>query len=561
MKIIVCILSLLFCSEIFGQTAPGKYWIRFTDKDNSIYSLSNPSAFLSEKCIERRIRLGIGFNELDLPVKQSYIEGVLAAGNCQLHNKSKWFNAITITTADTSLVDLIEALPFVAEVKSVQVLTSTHELALKKLSEQNTLRSAEASMQSYCDATHQHYGPSFRQIEMLNGHLLHEFGFTGIGVDIALLDAGWNMTDKLPAFDRMHNENRLIMTRDFVNPQSTTVFNSSSHGTYVLSHITGHIADSLIGTAPDANFFLFKTEDADSEYLVEEDNWVAAAEVCDSLGIDIINSSLGYSLFDDTLMNHTYTDMDGNTTHCSIAADIASHKGILVVNSAGNSGDNPWHYITAPSDGDSVLCIGAVGAERQHAWFSSYGPSADGDVKPNVCAMGFQTVFAALDSTIAMGNGTSFSSPIIAGMAACLIQAFPLKSNMEIKNAIEQSAHLYAAPNDSLGYGIPDFWQAFLILQGNTQPNEGDLYATVFPNPCNTHLNIIIRVESGCMASYQMFNAKGQRVYEGQHFIQSGEKGVLQLDDALQTLSAGHYVLHLSTSDRHSEVPFIVARP
>lgn len=554
-------LLLLTARYSYSQTAPNKYWVKFVDKENSIFSLSNPTAFLSEKCVERRTRLALGFNEQDLPIIPSYIEGVLSIEGCTLHNKSKWFNAITVTVADSTVVELIAALPFVSEVKRVQVFANQHNVQEKIMSSERTVKSIQVMDEKYDDEAYQTYGPSFRQIEMLNGHLLHELGYNGTGVDVALLDAGWNMTDKLPAFDAMKNESRLIMTRDFVNPQSNTVFNSSNHGTYVLSLMAGHIADSLIGTAPQANYYLFKTEDADSEYLVEEDNWVAAAELCDSLGIDIINSSLGYSLFDDTLMNHTYADMDGNTTRCTIAADIAAQKGILVVNSAGNSGDNLWRYITAPSDGDSVLCVGAVGADRLHASFSSYGPSADGDVKPNVCAMGYQTVFAALDSTIAVGNGTSFSSPITAGMAACLVQAFPLKSNMELLRAIEQSAHLYSTPNDSLGHGIPDFWKAFLILQGNSHSSVGELSATVFPNPCSTYLNVVIQDENACDTEYQIFDAIGQLVFKGQHFIQSGDKGVLQLDNALKALSEGSYILHLKAGDKSSALPFVIARP
>ncbi len=556
MKQIILFIALLFFSaKGISQTAPDKYWIRFTDKNNSSFSLNNPYAFLSEKCIERRNQFEIGFDQKDIPVNQHYINEVLNIGSCTLHNKSKWFNAITISVSNVAIIESILALPFVAEVRSVQVLQN--EMSHQEKIQKHVLIDNQEwnNSQTECDSDN-NFGPSFRQIEMLNGHLLHELGYTGKGIDIAQLDAGWAMTDKLPAFDALRGEDRLIMTRDFVFTNENNVYHTNTHGTYVLSLMTGNIEDSLIGTAPGANYFLFRTEYSATETLVEEDNWVAAAELCDSLGVDIINSSLGYSLFDSTYMNHSYADMDGNTTRCSIAADIAAQKGILVVNSAGNSGSNNWHYITAPSDGDSVLCVGAVDANGHHAFFSSYGPSSDGDVKPNVSAMGFRCVFAALDSTISTGNGTSFSSPITAGMAACLWQAFPNKSNMDILRAIEQSAHTFENPTDSLGYGIPDFWKAFLILQGNTQPQQGDLNATIFPNPCSTYLNVILEKVNTCDTEYEIYSVEGKRVFEGKKIVDSKSFGVLKLDEAISNLADATYLLHLKANGKHSLIRF-----
>ena len=502
-----------FCAALLSsipgssQTAPGKYWIQFTDKDNSPYSTSHPEGFLSAECIQRREKFDIPFDAKDIPVKDEYIEAVLSLGDCVVANRSKWFNAITIYTTDTLLIESIAALPFVSETRSVSVVYQgdKEKFCLTPYRENK-------SIEDYDENNSSHYGPSFRQIEMLNGQVMHELGFTGKGIRIALLDAGWHMTDVLPAFDRLRSNGQLMGVRDFVNG-GNSVYNMSNHGSYVLSLMAGFIPDSLIGTAPDALYWLFRTEDAPSEYVVEEDNWVAAAEVCDSLGIDIINSSLGYSLFDDSLINHTYADMDGNSTRISIAADIAAAKGILVVNSAGNSGDDPWHFITAPSDGDSVLCVGAVDASRLHAPFSSYGPSADGDVKPNVCAMGLAAVIADMDSTVRVGNGTSFSSPIMAGMAACLMQSHPEKNNMEIFRAIEQSADLYPFYNDSLGYGIPDFYRAFLTLQSN--PFEsGESGVSLYPNPCDQYVDITLQSHRPGEVRFTVFDSRGRIVIE-----------------------------------------------
>lgn len=532
-------LILLMALEATSQTAPGKYWVRFADKDNSPFSINTPSAFLSEECINRRALFGIGFNWQDIPVKQEYIDQVLALGTCTLANKSKWFNAITIYTDDSLLIAQIALLPFVIETKSVHSIVQGDKLrfATNNSVEIKSIKSSEC-------ISGKTYGPSFSQIEMLNGHLLHELGFTGKGIRIAVLDAGWSMTDKLPAFDKMRANGQLKGRRDFVSG-GNYVYDYSHHGTFVLSLMAGYIPDSLCGTAPDAEYWLFRTEDAFSEYLVEEDNWVAAAEVCDSLGIDIINSSLGYSLFDDSLQNHTYADMDGNTTHISIAADIAASKGILVVNSAGNSGDDPWKFITAPSDGDSVLCIGAVDASEIHASFSSYGPSSDGDVKPNVCAMGYASVIADLDSTIRTGNGTSFSSPITAGMAACLWQAHPLRNNMEIFRAIEQSADLYSSPNDSLGYGIPDFFQAFLSLR-ESDLEFGSINAEIFPNPFSDYLNVVVRYGDLCSLKVTLTDMSGRIVSESDGMTGGNGIGILHLNTK-NALAHGMYLLKITS--------------
>lgn len=535
-----------------SQTAPGKYWVQFTDKNNSPYSINQPSAFLSEKCIERREWLDLGFDERDIPVNETYINQVLALGNCTLHNKSKWFNAITIATEDSALVDLIEAFPFVSQVKSVgSYVVSDGPVDVDKFYAEKELKSLQQD-ELCCD--YSEYGPSLRQIEMLNGHLIHQLGYTGKGVDVALFDAGWGGTDQLPAFSKLRDEGRIIMTRDFVYHES--VFNRSTHGTFVLSTMAGIIADSLIGTAPDANYYLFRTEDPLSEYPVEEDNWVAAAEFADSLGIDVINSSLGYSTFDDELLNHSYADMDGNTTRCSIAADIAASKGILVVNSAGNSGNNPWHYLTAPSDADSILCVGAVDKDLNHAFFSGYGPSSDGDVKPDVVTMGLATVYAALDSTIATGNGTSFSSPILAGMVACLVQAFPKKLNMDVIEAVRESASQYSTPDDSLGYGVPDFLKAWLLLANSEDQLTGDFEMLLYPNPCVDQMTMFLHDAKWCNVAYEIYDASGHRVFDGYGIAGDGAAGFVHLDDAIRNLSPGNYVLHAGYAGRHSIAHF-----
>jgi len=254
-------------------------------------------------------------------------------------------------------------------------------------------------------------------------------------------------------------------------------------------------------------------------------------------------------------LNHSYADMDGNTTRCSIAADIAASKGILVVNSAGNSGDDPWRYITAPSDADDILCVGAVNADEEHAWFSSYGPSADGQVKPTVSAMGQAAAFAALDSTIATGNGTSFSSPVIAGLSACLIQAFPNLSQQSIRDAIIRSASLYENPNDALGHGIPDFYVARELLLPYAT-SQGDFAVNVYPNPCVDHLTVTLADAKNCEVEFTIYDASGRRCNQASGAVITDGHGVLSLDDVVARLPAGHYTLHTHWELRNSMVSF-----
>jgi subtilisin family serine protease len=316
----------------------------------------------------------------------------------------------------------------------------------------------------------------------------------------------------------------------------------------VLSHMAGIMKDSLYGTAVDANYYLFQTEDVFREVRLEEDTWIQAAEWADSIGIDVINSSLGYSLFDEDYMNYSTSEMNGSTTRISQAAEICALKGTLVVNSAGNSGDDPWHVITAPSDAEHVLCIGAVDLNGIHASFSGYHPPGLNDVKPNIVAMGRQTVFAASDSTISRGNGTSFSSPIIAGMAATLWQAFPTATNMDIFNAIEQSASLYSAPNDSMGYGIPDFWKAFVNLSNQiySQPNEHSVL--VFPQPSDGQFEIRVEGNFPNTNNYHyLFDSSGRSVkYYKWDYNYSNPWAIYHLDLTIQPVGQYYFVIESS---------------
>ena len=443
------LLILLFLPMIgFGQNPSSNsdsWWIFFKNKD--CYKETNDiilNVALSPKAIKNREIQSINLDNLDIKICQSYLD-ILKKEGLVIKNQSRWLNAVSIYKPKEFNLRRLLKYDFISYYKPVKRLTNMKKLQLITTDFVSSHKSSALS-----------YGPSFNQIDMLGGVDLHNQGYLGDGITIAVFDAGFTNVNTLPIFDSLWLHNRISNCYDFVD-NTLNVFHSSSHGTMVLSTMGGFMEDSLIGTAPHATYMLFRTEDTGSETIVEEDNWVAAAEYSDSVGVHIINSSLGYTIYNDSLDSHSYADMDGNTTIITNAADLAASRGILVINSAGNSGNNNWHYIGAPADGDSVLAIGAVDAQGNSVSFSSRGPSFDGRVKPNVCALGYQAVVAASDSTIQLASGTSFSSPILSGLAACLWQYNITANNMQIFSLIEQSAHLFSNPNDSLGFGIPNF--------------------------------------------------------------------------------------------------------
>ena len=519
-KSLILSLFTVWCCSGMAQLSDIRYFIRFTDKNNSPYSLGNPAAFLSSRSIQRRANQNIPLDSLDLPVNPQYIDSLSATG-AVVYNRSKWMNGITISVPDSATLNAVMMLPFVQSASHVwrkKNLPGKNKFEELKAVPKNNMRNVRpAETQSYS------YGLGYNQIHIMNGDYLHDLGFRGEGMIISLLDAGFYRADQFPAFDSLNAENRILGTWDFVSDESN-VFDNDAHGEAVLSCITANIPDSLIGTAPKASFYLLRSEDGAHENIIEEYNWASAAEYADSAGTDVISSSLGYTTFDnfifqgDTLPsenNHVYNDMDGNTCPSSIAADIAVSRGILVLTSAGNSGNDPWYYISAPSDGDSVLSIAAVDPDGFHAGFSSYGPAPDGAVKPNVAAQGAFTVVEGGDGIITeYGFGTSFACPVLAGSATCLWQAHPTATAMEIHDAIQQSANYALAPNDSLGYGIPDFALAHSILSGIEENAQGGIVLTVFPNPVSDEVRFLLPVKKTGTVTASLCDASGKRVFQ-----------------------------------------------
>lgn len=500
----------IFSAELFGQVAPSKYWIQFTDKNHSEYSLDNPNEFLSQKSIDRRNLHAIALSENDLPVSAFYTDSLEKLGLVIL-NRSRWLNAVTVYTTDYELIDTIHHLGFVANRQKALRIKSRYPESVSKL----PVGFGRIFQTKITTADFYQYGASGNQVKMMKGEFLHNAGFRGAGIDIAVIDAGFRGANVISSLTELFQTGRILGTKDFVSA-GNSVYNEHEHGTNVLSLIGGIQPGYLAGTAPEASFWLLRSEDDLSEYLIEEDNWVSAAEMADSAGVYIINTSLGYTVFDDPLMNHSYQDMDGKTTRISIAAGIAASKGMLLFVSAGNDGNKPWRYISAPADNDSVLAIGAVTGSGSYASFSSRGPTADGRIKPDVTAQGQSVVFQGETGAFFTGNGTSFSSPLVAGLAACLWQAYPEAKAWDIKKAIIESASQYSNPDYFKGYGIPNFEKAFYLLDPDYKEPIGNLVTfKLFPNPTSGELFLEALTDLPGTNFYSVISPEGKTIFSG----------------------------------------------
>lgn len=539
MKFIKLLLLIIQSTTVFfvnAQINSGSnkiYRVSFTDKRNTPYSVNRPQEYLSQRAIDRRIRFHLPINETDFPVNPFYLDSLRVAG-AQILFSSRWMNSVVVKVDTTLVIRKIKKFPFVSEV--VKIFSSTDS----DLVNIENLKPAEITSMNL------NYGYAFRQINMLNGDFLHELGYRGEGVIIAVNDAGFWKVDRLSLFKNMFDENRIIIQKNLIRGDDS-VFMDHTHGTYVLSVMAANIPGFMVGTAPEATYMLLVSENGSSEYPVEEEAWITAAEIADSAGADIINSSLGYSEYDNPSMNHSYKQLDGNTIRISRAADIAAAKGMVVVSSAGNQGTKEWKYITAPADADSILAVGAVNEKNEYAPFSSQGPSADGDIKPNVVALGWGTVVASLeDNKLERISGTSLSAPVITGLTACLIQAFPQKNNMEIIRAIEQSAHLYPFPDNLMGYGIPDFKLAYEILSLTESPPQDNLkLLKIYPNPFKNGLNISFYSKNSADVTVSLYNLVGRKIND--YSIHAGENSFNRVLFKINgVLRPGFYFLELT---------------
>lgn len=495
MKKILPFLFVLLHTVTFSQEDA---WVYFNDKPNAQTYLSNPLSMLSQRALDRRAAQNIAVDIQDVPIHQNYIDQITAVPGISVMAKSKWMNVLHIRGTQ-SVINGLTTLSFVHHVDFANKTLNTNK---------NTNTAASGLFNKTLDVqTNFPYGASAAQIQMLNGHLLHQQDFTGTGKIIAVMDAGFPGVDTTDPFLRLRTNNQIKGGYNFVN-RNANFYTGFQHGTQVLSNMAAYVDNQLVGTAPDASYYLFVTEDINSESPLEESLWVEAAETADSLGVDVINSSLGYNLFTNAAYNHTYQDMDGNTTFITRGANIAFTRGMIVVVSAGNEGAKPWKFITAPADATNVLTVGAVSASEVRAGFSSQGPTADGRIKPDVMAMGAASVVTTQTGEIGYNNGTSFSAPTLAGLVACLWQALPNKTNAQLVQIIKESADRYTNPDNFYGYGIPDFQLALntALSTASFAVNGFNLY----PNP--TAGTITITSPDNTVARFVLYNSLGQEI-------------------------------------------------
>ncbi len=479
--LIACIIFSI-TSSFMAQT-PTKYWVKFKDKTGSPYSISTPSAYLSAKSILRRTNHGISVDITDIPVNQTYINAVNATG-AVVFQTSKWLNAAIVFVTAPAQLTAINSLTCVLSSKQVGKHASTKkDQIVEKTTPLLSYNKAAPTVVGY------NYGPSITQASQIGADCMHSLGFRGQNMTIAIIDDGFNSADVNPVFDSLRNEGRILGTRDYVMG-NTSVYEDDSHGAMVLSIIAGNSPGNLIGTGPKAQFWLLRSEDVGSEKLIEEANWVVAAEFADSVGVDITTTSLGYTTFDNPADNHTFGELNGKTSVASIAATMAARKGIFVLNAAGNEGGGAWNFIGVPADADSICTVGAVNGSGVHANFSSVGPTIDGRIKPELSTMGQGTYVCQPGYNFTAGNGTSFATPVLAGAVACLWQAHPTRSNMDILLALKATATQSMTPDNNYGWGIPNICAAHNFLTVLTVQEKLEKKALVlFPNPTNHVLN------------------------------------------------------------------------
>lgn len=550
---------LFFFLSLPSLAQQNRYVVQFKDKSGTPFSITDPSKFLSKRSVERRINQHIPVNETDLPLVPWYIDSVRNAGNVQIINQSKWLNQVLIETNDPSTLNKISLLPFVLKTQPVNRLSGQHLVTRKKFIEENKgsrdIREVKGAGNKF------DYGNAFGQIHLHEGEYLHDQGFLGEGMLVAMIDAGFYHYKSLPVFDSLNANNQVMDTYDFVKNQES-VNEESEHGMFCLSVMASNLPGQFIGTSPKALFLLYRSEDAGQESPMEEQNWIAAMERADSAGADITTTSLGYYDFDNPQFNYSYKDLNGKTSMIAKAATLAARKGIILLASAGNEGLKDWKYITTPADADSILSVGAVDASGIPGNFSSYGPTADGRVAPTVASVGVSTYISSPGGPLTQGNGTSFSAPNLAGLVACLWQAFPEFTNMEIIGVIKQSSSSFQNPDNRIGYGIPNFRLAFENLE--KQRNERQTVALpegkvmkVYPNPFKETFTIILKPKNTALATFLLYNSNGKLITTQQIAV-TADKIIKVKFDHLPPLQKGYYILQLLDGNMSESMPVLL---
>ncbi len=509
-------------------------WVYFNDKPNAQFYLDNPLEMLTQRALDRRANQGIALQINDTPIHQPYIDQVAASEGITVKAKSKWLNCVHVRGS----VDNISALSGLSFVDTIvfadDALNTSGKIRVSKpINPVNKILDVTESF---------NYGNSQNQIEMLNGHLLHQANYTGTGKIIAVLDSGFINVNSTVPFQRLFDNNLILGGYNYVS-QNEDVYSLHNHGTLTLSCMGGYVDGQLVGTAPNAQYYLFVTEDVASENPVEESFWVEAAEEADRVGADIISTSLGYYAYDNPNYSHIYTNMTGNEAFASKGANIAFSKGMIVVASAGNSGLNaePFNHIGVPAEATNVLAVGAVKFDETYATFSSVGPGYENRIKPDVMAKGQSATVANTTGTIQTASGTSFSCPIMAGMVASFWSAVPSLTNQQVINFIKESSDRFNNPDYQFGYGIPDFQaalQSALLSNDEIQIENHQ----VFPNPTSSTITLV-SPDTFVGNSIKMYNGLGQLV-----LTNSIENPVQTI--SLDRLNTGVYYYTISTSEK-----------
>ena len=520
-----CLLFYVFLFTSAYVLAQQDAWVYFTDKPNVQTSIANPITILTQKAIDRKNAHGVSIDARDVPVNETYISQLKNATGITVKAKSKWFNAVHVRGSVTDINNLKTTFSFVDK-----IVFADRSLNVTKTVKQKQASKLQTALTTF------NYGNATNQIQMIKGDQLHVSNYTGTGITVAVLDAGFPNVNTMASFQRLRNAGNLKGSYDFVQRDIDVYTNTTSHhGTLVLSTMAGYVENQFVGTAPDASYYLFITEDAPTENPVEESYWVEAAERADSLGVDVINTSLGYTTYDNANYSYTTSDMDGNTAFITKGANIAFEKGMLLINSAGNEGNSSWGIVSAPADAAGVLTVGAVNSLGNYASFSSRGSSIQSTQKPDVVAQGQASAVIDENDVIYTANGTSFSSPILAGAVACLWQALPNKSNAEIMQLVRESASQYNTPDYYLGFGIPNLQTALnmvLSMASVDDLNEIKLY----PNPAN---NMVAFTLPSTQQTFNVtvYSVSGTRVLEStinsvnnQLHISSLSKGMYFID-------------------------------
>ena len=447
-KLKILVLSFCLSMSVLPSVAQefSRYRVSLIDKKGTDAELSHPEKFLSERALQRRQRQHLPITESDLPVSKVYVNQLLAQG-VTLVTSSKWNNTVVVESQDSLLEDRLAKLPFVKSVRKVWKTPSS-------VSEKDPNRKDEVT--NFLEKQDDSYGCARQQIAIHGGDRLHEAGFTGKGMQVAVIDAGFYNADTISFFNHL----KLMGTHDFVNAKSD-LYAEHEHGMMVLSCMAASQPNTMVGTAPDASFWLLRSEDNDTEQPIEEDHWAAAVEFADSVGVDVINTSLGYYSFDEPFWSYKYRELDGHTSLMSNTASQIAQKGMVLVCSAGNSGMRSWKKITPPGDAQDIITVGALRYNLVNADFSSIGNTADGRVKPDVMAIGESATVSSGAGTVSEADGTSFAAPIFCGVVTCFWQACPWLTAKEVVEIVRASGDRSAYPDNIYGYGVANLWEAY----------------------------------------------------------------------------------------------------